>query len=149
MIDHIWTVVCSRVVVDRESNNVSIQNVLEQLNIMGEPKPDGMLPINVEIVSLWVRSDLDVPGRGRSRLTFLFPSGKRIEVSGELNVNLSESRRGRTIMKLQGFPIRESGQHALCVEFQNEGEAEWHQVAAIPVEVIFEPPEPEQVTNEK
>ena len=31
MIDHVWSLVCSRAVVDTESNNISIQNILERI----------------------------------------------------------------------------------------------------------------------
>ena len=36
MIDHIWTVLCLRAVIDVDSQNVSIQNVLEELNLTVE-----------------------------------------------------------------------------------------------------------------
>ena len=53
MIHHVWTVLCSRALIDRDSNNISIHNVLEQLNIAAPPQPDLALNIHFEILSLW------------------------------------------------------------------------------------------------
>jgi len=79
MIDHVWTVVCSRAVVDRFSNNVSLQNVLEQFSIRDEPEPGGLIPIPFEVMTLWTRSDFEMPAQGSQRLTLFSPSGDIIK----------------------------------------------------------------------
>jgi hypothetical protein len=135
-------------VIDQESNNVSIQNVIEQITIPDKPKPGGMVAGAMDIISLWVRSDFDAPAVGRSRVVFAFPSGEHHEVS-EFEVDLSQHRRGRTIAKLQGFPAREPGRYAFIVEFQGENETEWQQVAVVPIEVVFEPPEEGNGTSDE
>ena len=76
MIDHIWTVICSRAVIDQRSRNVSIQSVVEQLNINAVPEPDFVLNIKLEAVSFWVRTDPDISVRGYTRLFFITPSLK-------------------------------------------------------------------------
>lgn len=136
MINHLWTVVCQHVVIDSQSNNVSLQNVLEQIAVAEEPVPNGLLPVKFEIISLWIRSDLDTPTSGHSRIVFAFPSGKRATVGPEMTIDLSNHSRARTVLRVQGFPIQELGQHIFLVELQDEAETEWHEVAAIPVEVI-------------
>jgi len=147
MIDHVWTVVCSRAVTDRESNNVSLQNVVEQITIRGEPIPDAMVPIPLDVVTLWVRANTDIPSRGYTRLIFLSPSGTVIG-SLESEVDLSEYERYRTRTHFQGLPVTEPGRYTFRVELQNEGESEWHQVALIPLRIIFMPPEAEQAESE-
>jgi hypothetical protein len=143
MIDHVWTVVCSRAVIDRESNNVSLQNIIEQITIGGEPMPDAMVPIPLEVMTLWVRANTDIPSRARTRLTFLSPSDTVLG-SAESEVDLSEYERYRVRMHFQGLPVTEPGRYTFHMELQNEGESEWHQVAAIPLRIIFMPPDTEQ-----
>ncbi len=147
MIDHVWTVICSRAVIDRDSNNVSIQNVIEQLTIRDEPKPGMMVPILLEAVTLWVRAKPDIPGRARTRLTFLSPSGKAFG-SIESEIDLSKFERYRSRVHFSGLPIEEPGRHVFCVELQKEGEDEWRQVAVIPLSVVFNPSEAEQAEGE-
>ncbi len=140
MIDHVWTVVCSDAVIDQFSNNVSLHNVIEQVNVRREPEPGRRLSDPIHIMTLWVRRNLKEPSRGRARLAFVSPSG----VVGdpiEYPVDLSENHRNRMRITMRGLPIEEPGRHAFRVELQNEDEAEWHEVAAIPLEVNFVPPE--------
>ena len=87
---------------------------------------------------MWVRTDYDVPAQGRSRLTYLSPSSK-VLYSGESKVDLSESRRYRLRIGFQGLPVEEPGRYTFRVELEDE--SGWHQVAATPLEVVFEPSE--------
>jgi hypothetical protein len=141
MIDHVWTVVCSHSVTDRDTNNVSIFNVIEQISIIGEPKPQGVAPVRFEIVTLWARSDDDKPARGRSRITFMSPSQKKSMLGEERDVDLSKYERLRARRFVQGLPVKEPGRHVIRVELQNEGENRWHKVASVPLKIRFVSPE--------
>ena len=144
MIDHVWTVICSRAVIDKESNNFSLQNVLEKVTIYGAPSPRTQIPESFDIVTTWIRSDPGMPCRGAMRLTFVLPSGEIFGSVMELNIELTQNERYRQKIHFQGLPAAEAGRHIARVELQNEGESEWRQVAAIPLEIDFQPPEEEQ-----
>lgn len=145
MIDHVWTVVCSRAVIDRESNNVSLQNIIEQINIRGEPIPDRVVAVQLEVVTLWVRADFDVPSQATTRLTVLSPSGNVLG-SFESDIDVSEYERFRARVKFEGLLMPELGRYAFRTELKNKGESEWHEVATIPLKIVFVSPErePEQ-----
>ena len=147
MIDHVWTVLCSRAVVDQETNNVSIQNAIEQINIVGEPKPDAVIPKRFEVVTLFARSAPEVPCRGELRLTYRSPSD---EILGtfERPINLLKHERLRARMRFEGLPAGEPGRYYFDVELRNEGEDEWHRVAAIPLMIVFKPLDEEGKTEE-
>lgn len=138
MIEHVWTVVCSKAVIDRETNNVSLQNVLEQLHIKGEPKSEGLVPMPFDVISLWSRSDDNEPYEGPMRMTFVSPSGKKL-ITTEGRINLLETERSRTVIHSQGIPIEEAGRFRFNIEHRLEGENEWHKVASIPLIVKFSP----------
>jgi len=140
MIDHVWTVLCSYAVIDQDSNNVSLLNVVEQLNIEEEPSPEGGITLPLEIMTLWARADLDRPARRRGRVTFLSPSGTANDGPWEIEVDLSEYHRNRTRGRLRALHVSESGRYVFRVELQGEDETEWRQVAAIPLEINFLPP---------
>jgi hypothetical protein len=140
MIDHVWTVICSNAVIDQFSNNVSLHNVIEQVNIRDEPRPSGAFSATIHVMTLWARSDFNTPNLGHARLAFLSPSGV-VGNPFEYEIDLSNDHRSRMRTIMHGLPLEESGRHAFTVELQNEGETEWRQVAVIPLEVIFEPSE--------
>jgi hypothetical protein len=136
MIDHIWTVICNNVVIDRETNNLSIINVLEQINIPEEAiQQTEILPITVELVSLWVRSDLSKPGKSFSRISLVAPNGE-IQKTIEPEINLTKYERLRTRGVFQGFPFKGEGIYRFVVELKCD-EKNWLKVASVPLKVIM------------
>jgi len=127
---------------------MSLQNVIEQLTVNAEPEPERVLSISFEIATLWTRAETDVPSQGSARITFLSPSGRSLRGT-EHPINLSETVRVRSSVHFQGLPIGdEPGRHLFRMELQNEGETEWRQVAAIPVQIVYVPQESEQAIIE-
>jgi hypothetical protein len=147
MIDHVWTVVCSSAVIDRETNNISIHNVIERLTIHAEPVPDGALPIQLHIASLWARSDFAQPAKGTARMTLHTSSGPRQD-RPELDVNLMEHSRARTIWKVGSLPVPGPGRYTFRIDFKPENGTRWKRVAAVPLEVVFEPPKEENMEGD-
>jgi hypothetical protein len=139
MIDHVWTVLCSRAVIDRTSNNVSLENVLERVRIEGQREPDTMLPMPLDVMTLWTRALPDEPCQGRMRLETLLPSGKKFgEFTGV--VNLQNTMNYRSLVHLPGLPLAEAGRYLFVVYLQQPDATEWTQVATIPLSVVIEPP---------
>ena len=135
MIDHVWTVVCSSAAIDMDSKNVSIQNVLEQINIPVEPAPDLVINIPYQIVSFWVRSDIEMPARGRSRIALVEPGGS-INPIAEMPIELTEVERARQRVYCQGFRAPAPGRYIFRVELLESGQDEWRLVASIPLRVV-------------
>ncbi len=137
MIEHVWTVLCSRSVIDIETNNVSIQDVIEQISINAEPKSDGFLPFPLELITLWERKESDKPVEGTERVTFVTPSGIS-KVVFDAKIDLSAVERRRNKVKFPGLPLSETGRYYFKIEIR-ENDNEWHEVASIPLTVIFQP----------
>ena len=136
MIEHIWSVLCSRSVIDSESNNVSIQDVVEQININAKPADNGFLPIQLELISLWGREDVNEASKGTERIIFVTPSGKT-EIISEAEIDLTKAERHRHRVRFPGLPVNEAGKYYFKVEMKN-GDNKWKQVSAIPLKVIFQ-----------
>jgi hypothetical protein len=134
VIDHIWTVVCSRSVIDRESNNISIQNVLEQVTVNGPLQAGAVIPIEMELVSLWTKTDPSLPHRGQARVTLVSPTGHPLRTT-ELEIDMSTYERYRTRNRFQGLPVSAPGRHIFRIEVREDGTDVWRQVAAIPLQV--------------
>ncbi|MBI3739785.1 MAG: hypothetical protein HY258_12120 [Chloroflexi bacterium] len=137
MLEHIWSVLCSRSVIDSETNNISIQDVIEQITINAEPAENGFLPFQLELITLWGRKEINEATEGTERVTFITPSGKS-EVISEAKIDLTKAERHRQRVRFPGLPISEAGKYYFAVEVKN-GNNEWKQVSAIPLKVIFQP----------
>ncbi len=136
MIEHIWSILCSRSVIDYETNNVSIQDVVEQITINGEPVDNGFLPFPFELITLWGRKDNHETAKGIEKVTFITPSGKT-DVISEAEIDLINVERHRQRVKFPGIPISEAGKYYFKVELKN-GSNDWKEVAAIPLVVVFQ-----------
>jgi hypothetical protein len=132
----VWTVVCSKTSTDRDTNNISLFEVLEQLN--GQVPPEqagqqGLLAFSLEVVSLWIRSDANVPERGTGRLVHVDADASEYPPV-EFTVDLTEHKRMRTLVQIGGLRVRRSGTHVMRIDFQH-GEEPWATVAAVPLDV--------------
>lgn len=145
MITHVWTVVCSHSVIDQDSRNVSLFNVIELVRtpepVVEEGEEEPIVPLQFDIVSLWVRMNIDTPSQGRARFVLETPSGKEILPSlksVELDVDLGGAhQRARTRLKVSGLPVPEAGRYWLHTQLQIDSEDEWRNVAKTPLQIVF------------
>jgi hypothetical protein len=140
MIDHVWTVLCQRSLIDRNSNNVTLIEIIEQLNITGREDPI-VVQMPMELVSLWTRRDPETRARGRYRISFIEPDNAMTLEPYVADIDLTNHSRFRTRARMGGFPIRRAGRHKFRVDLQVEGEEEWRQIVEVPVQVNIEPVE--------
>ena len=141
MIRHVWSVLCQKSVIDKDSNSISLYDIIEQLNVTLTKNPKGdaplVLPIQFEIVSLWTRSEIDVPSKGEGRLIFTDPSDQVIRNS-TLDIDLTSFIRTRTRQKISGLPLSKAGVYSFKIEFRNKAESEFQEVANLPLVVNLE-----------
>ena len=135
MIEHVWSVLCSRSTIDSESNNVSIYNVIEQLNLAGlGGQGPGLLPMELEVVSLWIADE--IPIRGFTRLRLHMPTSVG-EPSNEGMIDLTQPgiSRFRTRQRMVGLQFEGYGLYWWHVEYRADGTDAWETVARLPLEI--------------
>jgi len=142
LIEHIWTVLCSRVITSRETNNVSLIEVTEELGLdvgmEGDKKITDQsvipLPLSLILVSLWSRMEDDKPIVGTAKDILLTPSGKTLGEQ-EFKINLSDHMRMRTMRNFIHLPIpvKESGKYRFRTELLDEENKTWKAASNIPL----------------
>jgi len=136
MVEHIWTVICSQSVVDRATNNISLQNILEQIDVFGPNFPAGgsiVVPVNIDLVTFWSRSIDNTPCKARARIQLIAPNND-ILIMNEYEVDLTQHTRNRSIFKIRGLPIRGEGRHVFLVELYREDV--WQPSVRVPLQII-------------
>lgn len=138
MIIHVWSVICQRSVIDKDSLNISLFDVLEQLNLAGTLPEDKnkqiIIPIRFELVSLWAREQYDKPVRGMAKLSTSYPSGDIIE-GPQINIDLTVHPRTRSRIVFNGLPFKESGRHVFLIQIRKGDK--WKEVARLPIEILY------------
>src|SRR5262245_52540306 len=103
----VWAVLCTKASIDMNSNNVSLFEVLEQvqrspsLPLPAEAAKDRtiVVPIQADFAVSTMRSDFAVPEEGQGRFHLVSPDGQRL-AGGEFKLELKEHRRCRTIARM-------------------------------------------------
>ncbi len=142
---HIWSLLCSRCVTDKVSNNVSLFEVLEEIHLppgVAGKKEGGIeiiAPMPADWVTLWARSKKEKPETVLVKDTILSPSG---EILGEreYSVNLQENGRNRTMRRIPLPPSDKPGVYRFRTQVKDGEQKSWRRVSEIPLEVIADKP---------
>ena len=137
MIQHVWTVVCQKSIIDKDTNNISL-DVLEQLKIKISSLPEKaegiIFPIKIEIVSLWCRGRGEEKIKGDGQLKIEGPNNKVVG-NAMIDIDLMSSHRSRTRVRLEGLPIPKGASGVFHFVILLKSENKWIQVARVPLEV--------------
>jgi hypothetical protein len=137
MIEHIFSVICSGLSIDAETNNISIFKVLEQLTVNTDSTEPVRIPIHFEILSLWTRQPLQDPCYGKTRITFSTPSNKQKQ-QAEINIDLSKTTNHRSRIVSDGIVLSGPGKYLFIIELQQQDDPTWVKVASLPLLVTYQ-----------
>ena len=140
---------------DKDSNNFSVINVIEEVGLPVEPPSEGspestedrrhFSPANFEMVVLWARTDEKTSERGRGRIVVELPNRSQV-LSPEIDVDLTKFLRLRSRINFPGFPDGGIGRYHFVVQYKSS-ENEWEPKFTYPLRVTQKPlatPEPKQ-----
>jgi hypothetical protein len=138
MARHVWTVLCAGSTIDRNTNVVSLFNVVEQITLPDLPEEWPVkLPINFQVVSLWARSDFEQSEQPEARLV-IEAQNQAPEELEPYEINLANGFvRFRHFSNFAGFSISGLGNIWFVVQ-QKRGE-QWEEVARVPLQITYEP----------
>jgi hypothetical protein len=142
MAQHLWTLVCSHVIVNGLTNNISLIDVVEELTIVVPPSVDpavgfpagNLVPVTLNTVSAFQRTDPHVPERLIGRLSLVGPSGRTQD--NNFDIDLSSHVRARCIAEQHGLPIQEPGDYVFAV-FVEQPNGSFDEVARVSLRVIL------------
>ena len=121
---NIWSVICERSVIDKDTNSISLFNSLEELNInySGEEKLEKTkiknIPISFEIASLWFDENIEKDRKFEIILEILDPDNKITNKSAQECAMEKGKKRLRTIAKLNGLGITGSGLYKIIIKYK-------------------------------
>ena len=154
----VWTVLAAGTSQDAESNNISLFNVLEeaQLVVAEDAGPrdqadEPAVPFLSELVTLWRRSDFEVPEVGQSRVRFEChgPAGAKRDVPtpNVVAVDLTEFLRVRHRGKLLAVPLATfaAGVHYTWIIVERLDGDDWTPVSRTPLRLVLSFAAPDRV----
>jgi hypothetical protein len=140
MIEHLWSVLCSRILTDEKTRNISLIDIVGQVSVTSELPKEGetsILTIPLVLASMWRRSDLNIPTQGEFQIILTDPKGKEL-ARGEMLIDLTQKHlRARTMCNFNGIPVTEAGTYRFGIHFRVSTEDEWRYASSVPLEVSF------------
>jgi hypothetical protein len=142
MVRHIWSVVCQSSTIDQDDNSLSINNVLDTINIrLDEGKQKStkfVIPLNFEVVSLLSNVKSEQETRVEIKVVILNPNMDKLGDFTTPIIIPSGKKRMRSRIKMSGLPIKGQGDYVVLVSIKTEEDKEFKNVADLPFEVKFE-----------
>lgn len=142
MIKHIWSILCRRTIIDSDTNNLTISDVLEELKVdikVQQKDADKLklinIPLEFEIVSLWKKEDRNQHQKADSTIEVISPDGKLMKTFSQIVEMPVGMKRLRSRMKVMGFAIENEGEYIFKINIKEEGNKMYKTVAELPFEV--------------
>jgi hypothetical protein len=139
----IWAVLCQSSVIDRDTNNISLFNVLEELTAISAAPQEGTkgstpakgIPYIFDLVTLWSRSMQEIPEQGYGRVRLFTPEGES-PLGSEYEVDLTRYLRLRTRLHISGFPLKGEGIYRFVIDGKSET-GDWTPMFEVPLRVVI------------
>ncbi len=130
---HLWSIICSRLIIDEQTNNATIVDLLEEIKIKKEfLENERELPYLYNFVSLWYAEDEEECDKETNVLIeFYCPRNNKLNEFHFSFTLPKRKKRIRTNIKFDKFLLRGSGVYKIRV-FQDT-----LQVAEIPLEILI------------
>lgn len=138
-IEHIWSLMCSDTIVDKGTNNLSVFNIIEELNFNQSGKgmigqangKNSVVPINFNIAVLFKLS-LVLKNNFRIRMDFVDPVGISLN-SMEHNIEVPEkAKKIRFIARFNKMFVSLPGEYKVLISIKEIGEKSFKNVGSIP-----------------
>jgi hypothetical protein len=156
MAEHVWTVLCQKILTDPETQVVSLIDVFDHLILdqaddfdiqaaIEEVQSAGgrgvVFPTRMHLVTQWVRSDSSKPEISRFRLSLESPAGERLQEQ-EVLIELTESVAQRITIRFDKMSVTGLGRYWYIIETPKERKnkkVDWERVANLPLDVVVPP----------
>jgi len=140
MARHVWSVLCERAIVDRDSESLSLIDVVDAVDYEANI-PSGDLvtvPAGLTLVSLWIRSAAAVPEKQETRYWLKSAGGDQLMIAPPQLIPLEGSVRTHVAFEVPFLQIGPAGRYELVVEHRDVSQGSpgpWVQVANVPVDI--------------
>jgi hypothetical protein len=136
MIEHAWSLVCTKCVTDPDTKNITLVELVEQLN--GNPgiRFPVLAPFQTDFVSTWYRTNPERAARGTGKIVVHSPTGNAIEAT-QFAIDLTEFYRAHVVIRSAGIQLDGVGVYHFAVSFRGDNQQDWREVARIPLNVTI------------
>ena len=144
---HVWSVVCSNSLLDKDTNNLSLFNTIEKFTfqipesdmekLKKEKKENIVFPAQFEVVSRFARQESGTVEAFDYKVSLMNPENKSVAHSMQKLAVDKNIKNFRVRTKFQSLPVNGLGDYIVLVEFKEVSENRYNKVAELPLEVTI------------
>lgn len=144
MMKHIWSLLCRKSVIDQETKNLSVYDILEQLTIDVKIKKDKKeevvkvnIPIEYEVISFWSKEKETAGFKGKIKLEIISPIGE-VKKTFEQPLEIpKDKRRLRSRFRIKGFIADLEGIYLFRISHKEKKKDRYIKMSEVPFEVFL------------
>lgn len=147
-IKHVWSILCGSSVIDQQTNNLSIHNVLEQLDLtLTVPKNTGLekekvginqpvaIPFPFQLISLFRRTNPNKVPNINVEIELFDPIGLSLQkIEFKIDFPADKSRM-RSIISSPSIIVTNTGLYMFKIRIKDADQDIFQEVAEIPIEI--------------
>jgi len=130
-IKNVWTLPCSIGILDRVTNNVSLINVIEQMNVP-------TLPVSLPpfyVVAQW-QNGTDMVRNATIRIEIIETRSGASTTISEEKVTLNGRTGHRSFVIVNALRLESAGEYRVATHWRDDGTTEWHRAFEYPFRVV-------------
>ena len=141
----VWSVLCKESAIDQQSNSVSLFHALERITLDKKQvesfrargnEGDILLPLECELVSLWMRGNASEPLTTSAVFTIIDPQDNELH-HDEIVLQFEKGKkRLRHRFQMNGVKVRDEGTYWFQISL-GRNKTDSKEVANVPLEVVF------------
>ena len=137
---HLWTILCSNSSIDQKTNNLSIFNIIEQIEVESKDKKSidaegkKAVGINLELISMWHRK-IGTKSEYEERVDFVDPKGETLNFK-EVPFKFPDNIDGfRMNFKIDLLIFNKIGEYKFKVSVRESGKKDFTEVFDLPLKI--------------
>ena len=136
---HIWSVLCQKSAIDKETNLISLFECLEQISaVIGVKKAKAkdklVIPIDFQIVSFWTDEDSSKDRKFQVEIRLFDSDHKVLENFPGEYIFKKGIIRFRSRIIVHGLPVTKKGRYLFKVQYRR-GSGKYKEVAELPLDI--------------
>ena len=140
MAEHRWTLLCRKAVLDQESDDVTLVDVVDRVRVTTDIAGsfDGQRIVgSSDLISVVVRSDQKIPEDLEAKVVVVYPDMSTLE-GPNFRFDLTSSSGTRVIIRSQHIYVKSDGKHSMLILARPSEDVDWAEISRYSYEVQFE-----------
>ncbi|PIP28474.1 MAG: hypothetical protein COX29_00995 [Candidatus Moranbacteria bacterium CG23_combo_of_CG06-09_8_20_14_all_35_22] len=138
---HIWSILCKKSIIDAETNNINIGEVLEEITFHIPMEKDFKLPVNFnfdyEIISFWTSTVRNNEEKFYIEIEFVDPDKKILNKFEQTITFPKNKKRLRTRIKSSAITVTKGGGYLFKIKAKEKENSSFKLLTEIPLFILI------------